>query len=346
MNLLQLEQETARRLDRLDFDRLWPGFRRYEFALYDDSHAVLNGQLIPRPADFWANTALSFQGRTLAVWKVGKDMDGDYLAAKLAHEMFHAHQTEQGDGRFANEIRAAGRIRPTPEYLQLRYEENLLLVRLSRSFDPGLWNRVLSLRRTRREFFPYEYDYECRVEAIEGAAQYVELEALVCLAPERHAKSLELLTDRVDWVWPLFSPRPLCYDTGALFLRILLQNSLPVDQTIDPNALFFGQELVDAAPPLPSLPEPSRALLAAIRDNQKELRRRAARICARCSSPRRGDFQLLGFNCYDPKRLGSYIFSYGFLSYRDANSQTVTLTEGDFMFRMDGERLVEVMGSF
>ena len=33
-DLQKLHLEAAQRLDRLDFDRLWPGFHRFPFALY------------------------------------------------------------------------------------------------------------------------------------------------------------------------------------------------------------------------------------------------------------------------------------------------------------------------
>ena len=343
MDLLSLEKEVGGRLERLDFDSLWPGFRQYEFALYDDERAVLNGELFPRPQDFWANTALPWQGRRIAVWGMREDLDLDVLASKLAHEMFHAYQMEQGEGRFANELQTAGRFHPTPELLQLCHEENRLLVSLAGQFGPGAWERLLSLRRTRQERFPYEYDYQCRVEAIEGSAQYVELAALHCLAPEKYTKALELLIDKADWLEPLFSLRPMCYDTGALLLLILVQNGLPLDRTVGPDAPFFAQALVEAAPPLPSPPEPCPALLAAVRDHEKTLRRRAARICAH-GVRRRGSFRLLGFNCYDPQRLGDYVFSGGYLAYENENGEQVVLTE-DAMFRMEGDRLTEVIGA-
>lgn len=343
MDLLNREQEVKQRLERLDFDGLWPGFRRYEFALYDSERAVLNGEVFPRPAEFWANTALLWQGRQVAIWGMREDLDLDVLASKLAHEMFHAHQHERNEGRFADELRAAGRFRPTPAYLQLCYEENLLLVRLVKQFDPGEWEKLLSLRRTRQERFPYEYDYQCRVEAIEGSAQYVELEALRRLAPEKYAAALKRLTERVAGLEPLFSLRPMCYDTGALLLLVLTRNGLPLDRTVGPGVPFFAQAPVDAAPPLPSPPEPCPELLAAVSGHEAVLRRRAEKIRAG-GSCRRGSFRLLGFNCYDPQRLADYVFSGGYLAYEDEKGEQVTLTE-DAMFRMEGDRLTEVIGA-
>lgn len=343
MDLLDREQEVKQRLERLDFDRLWPGFRQYEFALYDNERAVLNGEVFPRPEEFWANTALPWQGRQVAIWGMREDLDLDVLASKLAHEMFHAFQQERGEGRFADELQAAGRFRPTPDLLQLCHEENLLLAGLAERFDPAAWARLLSLRRARQERFPYEYDYQCRVEAIEGVAQYVELEALDRLAPEKYARALEGLTGRLTRLEPLFSPRPMCYDTGALLLLVLTRNGLPLDRTVGPGAPLFAQALVDAAPPLSMPPEPSPALLTALRDHEAALRRQAEAIRAR-GSCRRGSFRLLGFNCYDPQRLEGYVFSGGYLAYEDERGEQVTLTE-DAMFRMEGERLTEVIGA-
>lgn len=343
MDLLNREQEVKQRLERLDFGSLWPGFRQYGFALYDSERAVLNGEVFPRPAEFWANTALLWQGRQVAIWGMREDLDLDVLAAKLSHEMFHAFQQEQGEGRFADELQAAGRLCPTPELLQLCHEENRLLASLAGRFDPGMWGKFLSLRRTRQERFPYEYDYQCRVEAIEGSAQYVELEALRRLAPEKYAAALKRLTERVAGLEPLFSLRPLCYDTGALLLLVLLQNGLPPDRTVGPGVPFFAQAPVDAAEPLFAPPAPCPELLAAVSGHEAVLRRRAEKIRAG-GSCRRGSFRLLGFNCYDPQRLADYVFSGGYLAYEDEKGEQVTLTE-DAMFRMEGERMTEVIGA-
>lgn len=343
MDLLTLEKEVAGRLERLDFDRLWPGFRQYEFALYDDAQAVLNGALFPRPEEFWANTALPWQGRQVAIWGMREDLDPDVLASKLAHEMFHAFQQEREEGRFANEIEAAGRLRPTPEHLQLCFEENRLLAGLAERFDPAVWERLLSLRRTRQEGYPYEYGYQCRVEAIEGAAQYVELSVLERLAPEKYERALARLTGRLARPEALMSLRPMCYDTGALLLLVLARNGLPLDRSVGPGAPLFAQALVDAAAPLSAPPEPSPALLAALRTHEEKLRERAEAIRAG-GTRRRGAFRLLGFNCYDPQRLEGYVFSGGYLAYENENGEQVVLTE-DAMFRMEGERLTEVIGA-
>lgn len=67
MDLKNWYDRVREQLDRLDFPALWAGFAPCPFALYTHDTAVLNGEMMPRPAEFYGNTSVCRQGEHLAV---------------------------------------------------------------------------------------------------------------------------------------------------------------------------------------------------------------------------------------------------------------------------------------
>ena len=53
MDLKNWYDRVREQLDRLDFPALWAGFAPCPFALYTHDTAVLNGEMMPRPAEFY-----------------------------------------------------------------------------------------------------------------------------------------------------------------------------------------------------------------------------------------------------------------------------------------------------
>ena len=92
--------------------------------------------------------------------------------------MFHAYQMECGESRFPEEVEALLKYRYSPLYLQIKFQENLLLASLHERFQVSDYEKFLSLRKRRMAQFPYQYNYESGVEVIEGSAQYVEFQVL------------------------------------------------------------------------------------------------------------------------------------------------------------------------
>ena len=175
-----LYERVNRQLERIDFEALWPGFHPFPFALYDGTHAVLDGRLMDCPEDFHGNTAVSFQGRLTAIWNVRPDLPGDDigLASKLVHEMFHAFQMERNEKRFPNDLLLAA-AELTPEYLALKAEECRCLT------EPDGLLRFQALREMRRAVNGGCIQEEFLTETIEGMAQYIELCALEQLCARR-----------------------------------------------------------------------------------------------------------------------------------------------------------------
>ena len=78
-DLQKLHLEVAQRLERLDFDRLWPGFHRFPFALYQGDEMCLGGEVLPRDGSLRGNTAVRYAGELTAVWDVGSGPAGPDL---------------------------------------------------------------------------------------------------------------------------------------------------------------------------------------------------------------------------------------------------------------------------
>ena len=153
-----LYEKVSRQLERIDFEALWPGFHPFPFALYDGTHAVLDGQLTDCPEDFRGNTAMSFQGRRIAIWNVGPELprDEERFTSQLVHEMFHAFQMERNEKRFPNDLllacaelcaleqlstnqdQPAGANRPACERKSVRRQQEALAECAKRLADPGL----------------------------------------------------------------------------------------------------------------------------------------------------------------------------------------------------------------
>lgn len=341
MDLIKAYGEVEKRMERVDFPRLWPGFQRTDFILYNGGQAVLNGEYIPKSPDFFANTAILFKGKQTAIWNLTEDTDIDVLTSKMAHEMFHAFQQLQGEKRFPDENGALFSYRYHPEEMTLKHREDLLLCALTESFRAEDLREFCILRKTRESLFPYEFSYQCGVEAIEGPAQYVELAVLAELNQEKGEKALKKLKDRVSDKNKLFPVRILCYDTGALLLTALLNNGLPLDQSIGKSDKPYGAALWEKESPLPAA-EASGEMTALYEEDQRELRARFAAVKRQGKVIREGEFGFLGANIYSARYQAPYLWSEYFVQLLDGG-KTVTL-EGSaaYLLETDGESVRKV----
>lgn len=338
LDLQQAYSDILKRLARLDFNALWPGFARLEFALYNDDEVVLNGKRLPKTEEFLANTAILYEGRTIAIWQLVEETDPDILTSKIVHEMFHGFQTAAGEKRFPSEFEAIVRYRYTPESLTLKYREDLLLASLAERFDPSVCAEFLSLRKTRAQFFPYEYGYDGGIEAIEGAAQYVELQTLKQLSAEKYLAEYTRLIGRLRRREALIPARILSYDVGALLLSVLLQNGLPVDQTIGETDAPYDKRTADGAASA-KLPPVDPEIAALCQRDTETLRRKIDSIQAAGEPIARGDFELMGCNVYSARYLDGFAYSEYFLTYRDGDPVTLF---GNFLFRLANGRVLAV----
>ena len=207
-----LYQEVASRLEKIDFNQLWPNFKRYEFALYDNNDVCINNHLMPKTEQFLGNTSILYEGRYLAIWFISKlEYDFDILTSKIVHEMFHAFQAEQQELRYPNEL--VGLDYPVmEENFNLKFHESQLITNLIKNFQCEELNKLYTLKKMRKALIGEYFEYECKAEIIEGFANYVEIEALKMLDNQKYHLALKKMIDRINHIDNIFDIRKISYD--------------------------------------------------------------------------------------------------------------------------------------
>jgi hypothetical protein len=339
MDLKIIYEQVQSRINKIDFQDLWKGFRKYEFALYNDNIVILNGEKFYKTGEFTANTSILYQGRYIAIWYLTKDTDTDELTSKIIHEMFHAYQNQMKDCRFANEFEAISKYQYTPYYLQIKYNENLLLADMLSDFSKDKLSDFLTYRKLRQIEFNYEYNYENSIEAIEGSAQYVEMQALKALNEVKYVEHLNYLIKNICKVEKLIPIRIISYDVGTLFLEVCVRNNLFLDLSICGAKEIFYSQLIKQTP--------YRKLEIVLKSDvvnfyYGDLKRLKEKINVIISSRKeviKGNFELLGFNVYSARYLDGYIYSEYFLMYKDNQSE---ILYGNYLFRFINKRITEI----
>lgn len=354
MELELMHREIDNRLTKLNISEIWEGFRLYAFALYNDDYVVMkkNDTIIrfPRTDEFMANTAILYEGKHIAIWKVTDCINFDILASKLLHEMFHAYQQQMGDCRFADESGAVTGYRYSSLYFSVKRRENKLLLQLSRNadckhgceaFGKG-YAQLCGYRRWRKQCFPYEYDYDAKVETIEGAARYVELAALKVLAPAYYDSEIKRMTAMLEDAGNLFPTRPPLYETGALLLTVLKKNG-GFDTRLNEKH-SFSDMLLDNAPNANEdidVSEDEEVKLA-LNEYNAGLEARVSRAILKEPIVRAADgkkITLAAFNSYAPETLAKqeqiWLYSSFFVMYHIEGEQSDVTLMGDFLICLD-----------
>lgn len=338
MGLIELYKSIETNIARVDFSKLWDGFIRYDFALYDNNNVVINNQLFAWNSAFVANTAIYYKGRYIAIWKVSQDNDIDILTSKIIHEMFHAYQMDKGEKRFANEVEAINTCKLSLEYLELKYRENKLLAQLQGAFQMELWHELLKYRKYRKQHYSYEYNYEMAIEAIEGAAQYVELAALKQLNKVTYEEAMKCEYQRLSDINKLLPVRINCYDSGAVMINICIGNEFDLSFDVGSNKEIFYSSLLEMVDYSELKIEISEEIIKYYEQDQINLKKKCREI-KRHSQNINGDFLIIGFNVYDARKCGEYIYT-NFLSYQDDKNHTLS---GDILFKLEGTIIKEIM---
>ncbi|QWB99722.1 hypothetical protein KHQ88_06075 [Mycoplasmatota bacterium] len=62
MNLQDIYKAVQIRLKSVEFEKLWPAFKAYNFALYNQENVVLKDKVIPMNDQFVGNTVIKYDG--------------------------------------------------------------------------------------------------------------------------------------------------------------------------------------------------------------------------------------------------------------------------------------------
>ncbi len=216
----EMHELIRKRIQKIPFERIFPGFKPSPFALYDDDTVRLEEGTIPRDDRFRGNTAIRYGDDYLAIWHVDehtRSLSIDRLTSLIVHEMFHAHQLTSGEKRFANELCALDY--PYDETnLSAKLEENRLLCGLLDSCDESLVEKIRGLRGFRRRRFPEAFTYETRVETYEGMAVYAEMKTLEKLNVKAYTETVASMKKSLASAESLFPVRTVNNTSGAAIM--------------------------------------------------------------------------------------------------------------------------------
>ena len=339
LDLMEIYSLVKEKIDSVVFEELWPCFKRYDFALYNASQVILNGQIFSKTEEFLANTAICYQGRLIAIWCLSEEMDLDVLTSKIIHEMFHAYQMECGESRFPEEVEALLKYRYSPLYLQIKFQENLLLASLHERFQVSDYEKFLSLRKRRMAQFPYQYNYESGVEVIEGSAQYVEFQVLRKLNQEKYRESLAECMQRLQDKKNLMPVRILCYDIGAMLLTICGDNGLSANRKVGQSTEYLlPEEIFQKITPDYSVAADTE-MEAFYRTKIRDFQAKIDRIIKSSEPVAKGDFELAGVNIYSAWYLNGYIYTEYFVRYKA--KEMITLY-GNYLLRMRQNKVAAI----
>ncbi len=343
MDLSYAYEQVLSRIERLDFSALFRGFRPFPFALYNGSEAFFRGKRIEKPAEFLANTSVLYNGEYIAIWNLMEEAyDFDVLASKLAHEMFHAFQNANGEKRWADERTALVKYRYEEANFAAKMEEAACMKRCLSGFDREAFERLLALRKARMERFPFEYDYEARIEQIEGTANYVEMEALSQLDREKGEKRKRETLEEISDPSRYFPVRAVTYLTGASFLSCLRRYA-DIDTESFTDMPFSVEALKNAAPC--ALPEEDARVAACLEKWRERTREKISRAIKKNEIVLEGPRCLAAWNVYDGYRDGTYAVLTYFLGYtdgplpetREEAMEQMKFLNGDFVAEMDSD---------
>lgn len=328
------------RLDTLDFKKFWPRFKRYPFALYNDTMACFSTGCVPRPKPFMGNTALLHEEEWLAIWYLQDAQDLNRLTALIVHEMFHAHQHVSGESRFPDEMSAVFMMPCDATYLDLKQAEHQALVHALRHQDKSSLETMLTWRKQRAIAYPERTQYESQVEVIEGSAHYVELQALKQLDEKAYAKRLESMQATLLDPARSLPLRPVSYGVGALLLEALTQLKIPFEQTITSNMPTYTDTLFAHFETEANTHTPKAVCAPVLAKHQSIIK---AKINAILNDPewvREGPFKLQGCNVYDAQYVAPYLYSTYFVMLQDKGEPFVE--QGTFVCEMADRTVVKL----
>lgn len=342
MDLQALYNSVSLKISTLNHDEFWPGFSPVKFALYSDSECFFHGNYIEKTDDFCANCAIRYNQEYIAIWHVMGDMDMDVLTSKIVHEMFHAYQFTKGWDCFPDEMDALTTYRYFAKNLNGKLYESELIISLAEEFDANKYKELLALRKYRSESFPYEYQYESKVEEIEGTANYVEWMALKQLDENKANAFFERMKNSLMKPEHYFPIRISSYSIGALMIYVArLAGTYQYEDCERP----FGNRLIKTKGIEDTPFDKSRiddiAMIKEIDSYNVETKRIIKEAITKNEILLEGPLELVGVNIYDARHLDEYITSRFFLAYRENNN--IKVKNGNFVIRMRDGKTIDLV---
>ncbi|MGI6239264.1 MAG: hypothetical protein ACOYI5_06525 [Christensenellales bacterium] len=296
--MMNLYRAVSDRLDAIDFNAIWAGFRRTAFALYDGAHVATAGEVFPVDDRFLGNTSIELGGVQTAIWKLDGCPDADVLTSGIVHEMFHSHQMLSGDARFPDDLELF-RLGVDPGELSLRALECAVLAVPCPSLG-----EFADVRRRRRAANPALAHQAERAETIEGMAEYAGLRALSMLSPEAYAAACSGHRARLSQPEAVIDARRIAYSAGALLLLAAQEHGIDASHPLGAEHRTLAEIMLAQLSPIPAGIAPDLRALA--RETVAARKAECRAFLARATrTPRRA--QITGYDPMNMVRAGDLI---------------------------------------
>ena len=294
-------------IGKIDFDVIWSGFSRYEFALYNKESVYLQNETIPYDRRFLGNTSIEYNGKFIAIWYVQNpdEEDPEVLAADMVHEMFHAFQKSRNESRFPSDLKMLNYPENEENYA-VKHSEHLLLARACMSADlnekKDLLKQFMAARKYRENLIGEIIRQEFLSETIEGMAEYAGCMALKQISAKKYEARVEDYVKELEsFDDDFFVIRRMLYYSGALLCIQLSEAGVEFYHEIGATEVtLFNIVSMDAAGEKPALSVESDKIREYMEKNMQAKRSKFDEFL----SKRHDEVQYESYICgYDPMNM-------------------------------------------
>jgi len=324
--ILHLFKEIEKRIETLDFNILYPDFKPYNFALYNDKIVVFKDRIIPYDNRFMGNTAIVIDGDFLAIWKIDSIyVHFNVLTSKIIHEMFHAWQMSKNELRFPNEFQGLGYLYEKFN-ISLKYDETKSLLKAYEDDDKSALERFVGYRERRRKDYINETTYEEGIETIEGMARYVELQVLKQLDVAEYQKAYDSLKNTIKNIRNYIPIRSISYEIGALMLLVKDRFLIDVKHNIGEETRNIYNILFDSIERKEYFYENTSLNLDFLEEYYEQIASRITYVLSHNPRINLCD-QVIGFDPLNSFRIGQYVYYRHFVMIEQNNKQIFIRSE-------------------
>lgn len=352
----ELYNKILKNLENINFQAIWKGFDKYNFALYNSKEVYFADKIIPWDERFMGNTSIKYEDNYIAIWDIEHDFlndgneDIDILTSNLIHEMFHAYQYENKETRFPRDLVTLDY--PNNVYnLCLKYEENKIL---SKAFHESnlikkreLIEKFYSIRMKRQQIIGDMCKCEHLSETSEGIAEYVGTMALKQLSEKKYIDRMQKYSEYLYNFSPLqLDIRKISYYSGAVFLvaahdlGINFEHSLSGQEKTVFEIITENFKCVE----IDDIQLETELIEKAVNENKaykKDLIDKFMQSSDRTAA--KGDFHISGYDPMNMIKLDNKILCKTFISLTNQNTKEKTIHIGETLLDMQANETNKVI---
>ncbi len=350
----ELYNKILNNISKIDFERIWTGFNKYDFALYTSKEVYFENKVIPWDERFLGNTAIKYEDRYIAIWNVDYDLndkiDIDILSSNMVHEMFHAYQYENEEKRFPQDLLTLDYPNNIENFC-LKYEENKTLSKavLESNLDikKQLFNKFYSIRRKREEIIGDLCKCEYLSETAEGMAEYVGAMALKQLSKGKYIERINEYSRYLHDFSPLqLNIRRISYYAGAIFLIVAHDLGINFEHLLSGQSKTVFEIVTDSYKciKIDDIQLETKLIEKAVNENiahKKELIDKFMQSSDRIATS--GTFYICGYDPMNMIKLDNNILCKTFVMLANQNTNEKTRLMGETLLNMQEDSINKVI---